>query len=146
MLAAVAVWFLTESRPLDYQSEFGRPGPGFFPTWLSAVLLVVAILLFARATWQVVTTLPTVSGQRAKHHALKKPLLVIAAVAATVPSLPVAGFPLTVALFLVFVLAFVERIDWWVTMVIAVFGSGFLYVLFGVCLQIQLPMGVVIRP
>ncbi len=146
-LAAVAGVFWFNSRDMHYQSEFGRPGPGFFPTWLSLALLVVAGILFVRASLSSEADAESPSvGAAGVARRLLRPLLLLAFLMCAVALMSTLGFLITVGLFLATVMTVVERVSLWKGVMVAGIGTFAFYQLFSVWLGVQLPVGVILRP
>lgn len=131
VLAAGGVFFFY-SLAYPYTSEIG-PGPGFFPLWLSGLLLVLGLFYLA-------------AGLRGKDSAERMPdargfrkiLFILGSMALYVLLLPLLGFVAASALFLFALLFRAYKPP--VNAAVSVGTSVFLYLLFAVFLGVKLPL------
>ena len=137
LLILAGAWFFWQSRGFDYQTDFGRPGPGFLPDWLSLLLVVIAVL------W-LLSTIGAKSQPETKARPVIswQPLLIVLLVIAVSALVEWIGFPIIVASFLATVLGLIERERWWKVAWVTVVVTSIFYLVFKVWLMLPLPMGV----
>lgn len=116
--------------------SFGSPGPGFFPFWLSIVLIVICFVFFFR-------NLRTDSRPVAlwSKNAWQKPLKALCVMFAYVFLIGQIGFISSSALMFVAWLRIVEHSSWKSVVMLVVCGTTCLY-LFTTLLSIPLPKGI----
>lgn len=138
-LGIVALW---QSGRLPSGSVH-NPGPGFFPWWTSAVLVVLALVLLGQ------TCLRRTRGAAAEGttaaRRLDRVLTLAAVLVAYVAGLDPLGYPLCTFGLVVFMLRVTERYRWPVALAMAVVTAGASYVLFAVWLAVPLPAGPLAR-
>jgi putative tricarboxylic transport membrane protein len=119
-----------------YWGENG-PGPAFLPFWLGVVMAALAAMLLVGAlrsadpgpAW-----LPQGEG-------LRRLVLVLGATVAFVALLDVLGMTIATALFMVFLMRFVDRQPWPLTIAVAIAIAALNYVVFTRWLRVPLPVG-----
>ena len=97
-----------------YWSDTG-PGSGFLPVWLGGVMAALAVLLLVRRPRQsdaLIEWLPRGDG-------LKRLSVVLAATVLYVASLHVLGMIIASALYLAFIMRYLEHHAWWLTATVA---------------------------
>ena len=106
------------------------PDSGFLPLTYGVLLALLAavVLLELALAKHTATTEP-----------IRKPLIVMGALIATVAALPIAGFVIAVFALLMFLYAVVERLRLIPSAIAAAAITGFLYVVFKVWLGVPLP-------
>lgn len=126
---ALGILFLSVSV---YQLGFwvDGPGPGFFPTIVSAVMILSGIATFA---------LSFKDDVKAKYH--KDELLVILAGMGIFAGTFIIGFVPTVLVYLFLWLRIFEKLNWKVTLTIVAVSMFITMGVFGVWLGIQFPTG-----
>lgn len=120
----------------EYTAKEG-PGAAFLPFWLGGVMAVMAVLLFVNSTrgqYPPGSWLPRGQG-------LRRILAVLVSTVILVALLNVIGMITGVALFLVFIVRFVERHSWRATLGVAVGCAGGFWLLFGYWLSVPFPVG-----
>jgi putative tricarboxylic transport membrane protein len=128
-----------EARKLEVGKIF-KPGPGFFPFWLGAALILVSGMLIIQF-----------AGDRRKESdefkglwrnlAWEKILFVLIALLLYAFFLESLGYMISTALLMLFLFRAVEPQRWTVVILGSFITSLFTYVLFKVWLQVQLPTG-----
>ena len=119
-----------------YWSDTG-PGSGFLPVWLGGVMAALAVLLLVRRPRQsdaLIEWLPRGEG-------LKRLTVVLAATVLYVASLHVLGMIIASALYLTFIMRYLERHAWWLTALVAIATAAFNWALFEYWLKVPFPMG-----
>lgn len=127
--AAVGGLWLVRATRMPLWEGFA-PDSGFLPLVYGILLSVLALA----AVGQILT-----AGEAGPTQAFRKPLLVLAILAATVLALPVAGFLLSVFALLVLLYAVVERLPWLPAALVSAATAGTLYLVFKVWLGVPLP-------
>jgi hypothetical protein len=106
------------------------PDSGFLP-------LIYGVLLAALSLAAVTQIL--VGSPVAVQEEIRKPLLVLVALTATVAALPFAGFAISVFLLLLFLYGFVERLPLLNAALVSAATTGALYIVFRIWLGVPLP-------
>jgi hypothetical protein len=106
------------------------PDSGFLP-------LIYGVLLAALSLAAVTQIL--VGSPVAVQEEIRKPLLVLVALTATVAALPFAGFAISVFLLLLFLYGFVERLPLLNAALVSAATTGALYIVFRTWLGVPLP-------
>ncbi len=141
ILAAMSAAVLVASTRMTYSTDFG-PGPGFFPFWASAVMLVCssyqAIMQLRRPaagahsegrTW------PDARG-------LRRVILIMAGVVAVAALSSTLGFRLSLLLLLAYLILAVERQSLRRSIAVLIVVPVGFWLLFDVLLNIQFPIGI----
>ncbi|TDF94464.1 tripartite tricarboxylate transporter TctB family protein [Paenibacillus piri] len=132
IVSGIIFW---QSFSFDYYSDLG-PGPGLFPRWLSAALIVLSLLYIggalrgAQIKWSEV--LP-------KSKDLWNVILVLIAVLVFMLLLDAAGFIVAGAAMLMLML--MRSYVWYKAAIIAVGTCAILYIAFSIGLDVPLPTG-----
>jgi putative tricarboxylic transport membrane protein len=134
VLAALGAWIVVTARRWDYMTEEG-PGPGFFPMYYGAIMLVLSLVLVASAVMR-----PKDATQVAWKD-VSRAIVAWLAFVACVALMPVLGFPIAFALLIVFIVKVMcaERLR--TAVLVAVFGAAGFYALFDWALDLSLPKG-----
>ena len=117
----------------------GGPGPAFMPFWLGLVMALLALVLLLRSLKQQNpgdAWLPRGEG-------LRDMLVVLAATIAFVALLKVTGMIIGTALYLAFLVRYLGRHRWWVTLAIALAAAGFNWLVFVHWLRVPMPEGMI---
>lgn len=128
--------FFYQSLEFPYTSDLGGPGSGFFPLWLSGILLVLSIIYI----YESVKKEKTEEESLPKGKALRDILFILSSMIVFLVILPFLGFVLSGTLFL-FILLYREY-RWHLNLGISVGVSLFLFWLFGSTLGVSLPVNV----
>ena len=138
VVAALALVFsvmaLYESAKLPF-GTIHKPGEGFFPFWISAVLFLLGLCLLFQALTSRPGTARGGSGRVAKVAAL---LVVLAAYTFLLDPL---GYPLCTFLLVVFMLRATDPQPWTVALSMAAITAVGSYVVFAIWLSVPLPRG-----
>ena len=125
-----------------YNLEIGTisaPDSGFMPFLAAAGMVLFGGFGFADATFR------RVKGERwtpvLRGVSWKRALLVMAALVAYVALLKTGGFLLCTTALVVFLLRWIIPQPWTVVLAGGLLSTGFSYLIFGVWLKVQLPMG-----
>ena len=137
LLLAFAVAFSVGA--LKNYSWWGSGGPGsaFMPFWLGVVMALLALMMLARSlkekdpgpAW-----FPRGEG-------LRDMLVVLAATVAFVALLKITGMIIGTALYLAFLVRYLGRHRWWVTVAIALAAALFNWLVFVHWLRVPMPEG-----
>ena len=131
-LGATAVY---ESAKLPFGTAH-NPGPGFFPWWTSAVIVLLALVLLAQALTSRSRTAPGQGPSR-----ILKVGALLAVLGAYVLLLEPLGYPLCAFLLVLFMLRVTDPRRWGVALGMAAITAVGSYVLFAVWLSVPLPPG-----
>jgi len=123
------LWAARAARMPIWGDSFA-PDSGFLPLIYGVLLLGLALAAAAR-----LLAAKTVSSSES----MRKPLIVLGALAAAVAALPLAGFAISVFALLLFLYAAVERLPWLHATVVSAVMCGALYLVFKVWLGVPLP-------
>jgi hypothetical protein len=137
LLLAFAVLF--SAGAFKYYPYWGEGGPGsaFMPFWLGLVMAGLALLMLLRrprAADADVDWVPRGEGR-------KRVLVVIAATAVFIFSLKLLGMVAGTALYLAFLVRYLGRHAWWVTILVAAAAAGFNWLVFAHWLHVPFPEG-----
>jgi hypothetical protein len=105
------------------------PDSGFLPLVYGALLVGLALAVLVQ-----VLASPVAASEN-----IRKPLLVLAALAVTVAILPLAGFAISVFLLMLFLYAVLERLSPAVATLVSAATTGALYLIFKTWLGVPLP-------
>lgn len=155
VIAALGAFALVTALNLAFLSDSGVPGPGFFPTLLSGLLLLLGILLAATSLRSRPATgvdsdeparqLPgevAAEGPTGTARVLRAGTVWLC-FAISVPILTVLGFVPAMAILIAVVLFGVERRLNWRALVVAIVVPVAVYELFVHLLTIPLPVGLI---
>jgi putative tricarboxylic transport membrane protein len=139
LLLAFAVAFSVGALKQYQWWGSGGPGPAFMPFWLGLVMALLALVLLLRslkeqspgAAW-----LPRGEG-------LRDLLVVLAATVAFIALLKVTGMIIGTALYLAFLVRYLGKHRWWVTLAIALAAAGFNWLVFVHWLRVPMPEGMI---
>jgi len=137
LLLAFAVAFAAGAVKYYQWWGSGGPGPAFVPFWLGLVMALLALVLLIRSIRQQdagAEWLPRGEG-------LRDMLVVLAATVAFVALLNVLGMIISTALYLVFLVRYLGRHRWWVTLAVALGMAGFNWLVFVHWLRLPMPEG-----
>lgn len=130
----LAILLLVLSLQYNYTAAIG-PGPGFFPTWLSGILMVLSI-------WYIYES---VKGKNASGeswptgHSLKHILFIIISLVLFVILFSLFGF--LVASFIFLAILFYKEYRWYTTLLMSGGITVLIYWLFNTVLKVYLPLG-----
>lgn len=164
LLFAFSAWVGVEAHGLGYWSSLG-PGPGFFPLWIAVLLMVLAVAwatqvaLRADSASDSVRTSPSAQrpdddgapaealtaedglhaepAPRAEPRRVAGLLVGLLFVALAMETL---GYQLTLVIFLVLTMRFIDRASWRLTLLVALLAGPAVYHLFADLLAVQLPL------
>ena len=129
VFAALAVLWVAKGASMPLWQGFA-PDSGFLP-------LIYGVLLFVLAAAVLVQLLA--AKQKRPGEAIRKPLVVLGALVATVAALPLAGFAVSVFALLLFLYAAVERLPVVASAGVSGAITGVLYLVFKTWLGVPLP-------
>lgn len=137
--SALIAW---EALQLRYYTSLG-PGPGFFPFWLSIIMILLSAIMFYHATWGKSDPMP--ADFFASRVGYLKALAVIVAIVFVVPAMSELGFRPTMAIFFIWLLLTLGRlrgVRGIATMAfVTLLGSWGTFWLFNDMLKVPLPLG-----
>jgi putative tricarboxylic transport membrane protein len=129
VFAALAVLWIAKGASMPLWQGFA-PDSGFLP-------LIYGVLLFFLAAAVLVQLLA--ARDERPGEAIRKPLVILGALVATVAALPIAGFVVAVFALLLFLYAAVERLPLVTSAVVSGATTGVLYLVFKTWLGVPLP-------
>jgi hypothetical protein len=129
VFAALAVLWIAKGASMPLWQGFA-PDSGFLP-------LIYGVLLFFLAAAVLVQLLA--ARDERPGEAIRKPLIILGALVATVAALPLAGFAVSVFALLLFLYAAVERLPLVTSAVVSGATTGVLYLVFKTWLGVPLP-------
>jgi putative tricarboxylic transport membrane protein len=127
-VAIGALWIVRAARMPKWEGF--APDSGFLPLIYGVLLATLAAAVLIQEILGSATTTP---------HEVRKPLLVLAALTATVAALPFTGFAISAFLLLLFLYGVVERLPWLNATVVSAATTGALYLVFRTWLGVPLP-------
>ncbi|NKC14155.1 MAG: tripartite tricarboxylate transporter TctB family protein [Gammaproteobacteria bacterium] len=141
-LGLLAVAFMVKSAQLDIGWVDGEgPGPGAFPFWLAAGMLLCCIWIAVR--WVLRSSLPAKSTEVFMEKAALHTILVVAvALTAMVGLVHWVGMYVSISLFLLFYLRVLGKHSWALTLSIAAVAPVATFVFFEGLLTKTLPKGI----
>ena len=128
--SAVMVW---QSTTLDYYTPYG-PGPGFFPLWISILLLVLSILYLWETTMKEVFLLSNIIP---KGKDLRNILAVLGSVVIFMILVNFVGFVISGSILLF--LLFMKEYKWYQGIAMSISISFLLFYIFKTLLDVPLP-------
>jgi putative tricarboxylic transport membrane protein len=131
VFGAAAVY---ESAKLPFGTAH-NPGQGFFPWWISAVIVSFALILLVQA----LTSPPSAPREGPERIAKVAALLVV--LAAYTFLLEPVGYPLSTFLLILYMLRGMDPQRWSVALSMAVITAVGSYVVFAIWLSVPLPRG-----
>ena len=137
LLLAFAVAFSVGALKQYQWWGSGGPGPAFVPFWLGLVMAFLAAMMLVRSIRQQhrgESWLPRGEG-------LRDLLVVLAATVAFIALLKVTGMVLGTALYLAFLVRYLGKHRWWVTLAVALGAAGFNWLVFVHWLRVPMPEG-----
>lgn len=136
-LAALGIYILVQAWGWPYMSEEG-PGPGFFPVWYGAIMLVLSLALVAGA---VLKQDPKARKKALQWREMRRAMTCWLALALCVALLKYVGFIIAFSLLTWFIVAVMFRRPQLEALGLALGGSVGFYALFTWGLDLQLPSG-----
>ena len=138
LLLAFAVAFSVGALKQYQWWGSGGPGPAFMPFWLGLVMALLALSMLLRSLKQRdpgAAWLPRGEG-------LRDMLVVLAATVAFIALLNVTGMVIGTALYLAFLVRYLGRHRWRVTVAVALAAAAFNWLVFVHWLRVPMPEGV----
>ena len=136
----IGVFVAYQSWQLRYFTRLG-PGPGFFGVWLGGLMAVLAVILFLQNTlprWRPGEPLALLPPAEVRVRWLGT----VVALAVVVVALPLVGFRVTVFALSLFLLAYVGRQSWPLSLGVSLVASIGVFYIFTNLLSVVLPTGV----
>ncbi len=131
------IFVILQAQKLDYTDDFG-PSAGFFPFWLGVISISLGVILAIQAS----------AGKERKQEitiaskgAVFKMILITIGLLIFVLLIERAGFFLSAGLLFLFLLYAVEKQSLKYSLIAAVLSFFALWLIFGVGLKVQLPVG-----
>jgi hypothetical protein len=125
-----ALWLARAAGMPVWGDDSFAPDSGFLPLIYGCLLLALS----AAVTLQLFAAPAPAAAE-----SLRKPLVVLAALAVAVAILPYAGFAPAIFLLLAFLYRGVERLPWGASLAVSALTAGTLYLIFKTWLGVPLP-------
>lgn len=138
-LLAVAVPYTVLAFGMDWRTEAGRIGPGFFPRLIGGALVVTLVVALARSGRERSTR---AAGEDGAARRVRTLLLMLAATVLFVLFLEPLGALITGVLYMTAILTLLNPRRWPVNVAVGVILPTVLYLLFQTWLDAGLPPGV----
>ncbi|MFJ5758885.1 tripartite tricarboxylate transporter TctB family protein [Neobacillus sp. NPDC093182] len=130
----LALFLFVLSLQYSYSSALG-PGPGFFPTWLSGILMALSIwYIYESVKGKNVSSESWPTGRSLKHI-----LFIIISLVLFVILFSLFGFIVAGVIFLA--ILFYKEYKWYTTLLMSVGITVFIYLMFNTVLKVYLPLG-----
>jgi putative tricarboxylic transport membrane protein len=130
----LALFLFVLSLQYSYSSALG-PGPGFFPTWLSGILMALSIwYIYESVKGKNVSSESWPTGRSLKHI-----LFIIISLVLFVILFSLFGFVVAGVIFLA--ILFYKEYKWYTTLSMSVGITVFIYWMFNTVLKVYLPLG-----
>ena len=133
LIGLVGAGWVGAALDMPYMDD-GVPAAGYFPLWIGAALVALVVLLMA-------TSLKDGSGREPSTGSWRRPLLVAIGLAVSVALINWIGFGVAVAVYLAFLLGYVERLRWGTVASVAVAAPAAIALVFRTLLAVPLPRG-----
>ena len=137
LLLAFAVAFSAGALKQYQWWGAGGPGPAFLPFWLGLVMALLALTMLIKNIKR------NDAGEAwfPRGEGLRDMLVVLAVTVAFVALLNVTGMIVGTALYLVFLIKYLGKHPWWMTLAIAAAAAGFNWLVFVHWLRVPMPEG-----
>jgi putative tricarboxylic transport membrane protein len=138
LLTVIACAAIVVSRQFPSTTLETDIGSARFPLIYACILILLCVLLF----WQKIRA--AVSSTTADEAADSRPLRSFLGVLLSIGCtwlIPIAGYGLSVTLFLTLMMRLLGRLNWWLNLVLAIAIAGVLYAVFSLGLGVPLPKG-----
>ncbi|MGQ9695535.1 MAG: tripartite tricarboxylate transporter TctB family protein [Thermodesulfobacteriota bacterium] len=136
----IGMIMLISSFAYPYKDRLG-PGPGFFPFWLSLIVIFLAFSLFGQTTFS--KTPPFGSGSPLPNQiGAKNIFIILMALVICTGLIEFLGFRISLFLFLFFLPFFLGRRSFIINLIFALSGSFGVFHIFYYWLKVPLPMGI----
>jgi hypothetical protein len=137
-LVPIALFAIWQSLALPLQQKGGVPGAGMVPLLLSIGLLLLALVLVGSRLRMAPGAIADVDWPNRSE--VKRVVAVTAALAVSIALLKPVGYIVSTVLLVAFVTLVVERVPLVKAVILIVGLPALFYVVFGVLLQVRLPM------
>lgn len=136
----VGIIMLVSSFAYPYKDRLG-PGPGFFPFWLSLIVIVLSLSLLFQTSFS--KNPPFGSGSPMPNQiGAKNILIILTALAICTGLIEFLGFRIALFIFLFFLPYFLGMRSLIINLIFALFGSFGVFHVFYYWLKVPLPMGI----
>ena len=116
------------------------PGSGFWPFWLSLVMLASSLVVFARGVMRL-SPISRTPGQYLGRHGRQMFMLVGGGLVVFMLLIGVLGFYGAIPIFLIYYIRFIGKHPWWLAVAVAMAVPVFCFFFFDVAMRIVLPKG-----
>jgi putative tricarboxylic transport membrane protein len=131
------IFVIIQSQKLDYTDDFG-PSAGFFPFWLGVISIFLGAMLTIQASFRKTQKQEITIASKS---AAFKMFMITLGLFVFILLIERAGFFLSAGLLFLFLLYAVERQSLKYSLIAAVLSFFLLWLIFGVGLKLQLPVG-----
>jgi putative tricarboxylic transport membrane protein len=135
LLSAVTAY---QSLQFKYYTPLG-PGPGFFPFWISIILVALSLIMLGQAVFKISEPLP--SDFFDSRRGYLKALAICVSWLWVALFLKSLGYQLTMLVFFPFLLLTMGRVRWYTMLIITTLGSFGSYWCFSRLFRVSLPTG-----
>lgn len=145
VLLLVMAFYTYTAFQMDWMTDGGRIGPGFFPRIIGVLAAVISLAAVVKSLRRPVEDMhqgEDSGTSAARHHPAAMTLLVLAGFVAFVLVLSTLGAIPTSAIFLFAMLSYFNRGRWVANTVLSVVSAVCLYLLFQTLLNAGLPAGI----
>jgi len=119
-----------------------RPGPGFFPVWLSLITGGLSLALFCKVTWARKAPYSPGSPLPESRSGTIRIFIILVALIGSLVFLDLLGFRITLFLFLLFLPPALGMRNWPIILTLSILGSFGVFHVFYYWLKVPLPLGV----
>jgi putative tricarboxylic transport membrane protein len=134
-LAALGAYIVSEAWRWTYMGEDG-PGPGFFPLWYGAAMIVLSLALVIGTVLK-----PAATRGAPSRGEMLRAFTCWGAFVACIALMKVLGFVVAYALLTYFIVAVMAKQPQRTALAVAIGGAAIFYALFELALEVQLPKG-----
>ena len=122
----------------------GLPGPGLLPFIAGSCLFLLSLSVFLSALRKrKLQSAPIMENFSPEKGSLRKVLSVSLALGGYVLLLEPLGFPLTLLIFMIFLLRYIEPQNWRTVILVATLSVVACFILFNIVLQVRMPRGII---
>ncbi len=135
ILAFIVIW----QSAIIPMGRISKPGPGFLPFWVGIILALLSAVLWVESGSNKSPSgkIQFLSGEGRWQDVLWTAGFLLGFTFLV----DILGFVITTLLFLFFIFRFVGKQKWWIVFTGTILVTLSIYVIFKVCLQVQLPAG-----
>lgn len=135
IIAVIVIW----QSAIIPMGRISKPGPGFLPFWVGIILAGLSAYLWVQSARHKspLVKIPFLSGEGRWQDVLWTAGFLLGFTFLV----EILGFVITTLLFLFLIFRLVGKQKWWIVLTGTILVTLSVYVIFKVCLQVQLPVG-----